>query len=190
MKPGFNLWMQHILPARNVIATVFSDRKGGIHETRNHNTVRRILLGGDCIGQIRIKGMKCWHLVSTLPHDNAYLHTADYTCALLEHFKWGSWAPYTGAFLLTPWSESTSELYRSSNRRLSAKWLQTFCRERVPRGQCDGSLRPYSRFSRQEPLIFLSSSSSVVLTRLSGPRSRPTIFFLVVPGIEPEPPDL
>jgi hypothetical protein len=38
---------------------------------------------------------------------------------------------------------------------------------------------------------FLSSSSSVVLTRPSGPRSRPTtIFFLVVPGIEPGPPDL
>jgi hypothetical protein len=38
---------------------------------------------------------------------------------------------------------------------------------------------------------FLSSSSSVVLTRLSGPRSRPTtLFFLVVPGIEPGLPDL
>jgi hypothetical protein len=37
---------------------------------------------------------------------------------------------------------------------------------------------------------FLSSISSVVLTRLSGPRSRPATFFLVVPGIEPGPPDL
>jgi hypothetical protein len=37
---------------------------------------------------------------------------------------------------------------------------------------------------------FISSSSSVVLTRLSEPRSRPTIFFLVVPGIELGPPDL
>jgi hypothetical protein len=37
---------------------------------------------------------------------------------------------------------------------------------------------------------FLSSSSSVLLTRLSGPRSRPTTFFLLVPGIEPGPPDL
>jgi hypothetical protein len=37
---------------------------------------------------------------------------------------------------------------------------------------------------------FLLSSSSVVLTRLSEPRSRPTIFFLVVPAIEPGPPDL
>jgi hypothetical protein len=34
----------------------------------------------------------------------------------------------------------------------------------------------FSRFSRQEPLCFLSSSSSVVLTRLSGTRSRPTTF--------------
>jgi hypothetical protein len=32
----------------------------------------------------------------------------------------------------------------------------------------------YSRLSRPEPLLFLSSSSSVVLTRLSGLRSRPT----------------
>jgi hypothetical protein len=35
-------------------------------------------------------------------------------------------------------------------------------------------LRPYSRISRPEPLLFLPSSSSVVLTRLGGPRSRPT----------------
>jgi hypothetical protein len=44
----------------------------------------------------------------------------------------------------------------------------------VPHGQRHGSLRPYSRFSRPEPLLFLSSSSSVVLTRLSRARSRPT----------------
>jgi hypothetical protein len=38
---------------------------------------------------------------------------------------------------------------------------------------------------------FLPSSSSVVLTRLSGPCSKPTTFVsLVVPGIEPKPPDL
>jgi hypothetical protein len=49
-----------------------------------------------------------------------------------------------------------------------------FCGYRVPRGQRDGSLRPYSRISRPEPLLFLPSSSSIVLTRLSGPRSRPT----------------
>jgi hypothetical protein len=38
-------------------------------------------------------------------------------------------------------------------------------------------------FSRLEPLLFLSSSSSIVLTRLSGPRSKNQ----VLPGIEPAP---
>jgi hypothetical protein len=42
----------------------------------------------------------------------------------------------------------------------------------MSRGQCDGSLRSYSWFSRPEPIHSLPSSSSVVLTRLSGPRSR------------------
>jgi hypothetical protein len=44
----------------------------------------------------------------------------------------------------------------------------------IIRGQRDGALHPYSRISRPEPLLFLPSSSSIVLTRLSGPRSRPT----------------
>jgi hypothetical protein len=49
-----------------------------------------------------------------------------------------------------------------------------------------------SRFSRQEPLLFYQVAPQFVLTRLSAPRSRPTtcFFFLVVPGIEPGPPDL
>jgi hypothetical protein len=38
--------------------------------------------------------------------------------------------------------------------------------------------------------FLLSSSSSVVLTRLSGPVPDPLLFFLVVQGIEPGPPDL
>jgi hypothetical protein len=36
------------------------------------------------------------------------------------------------------------------------------------------SLLPYSRFSSPEPLLFLPTSSSVILPRLSGPSSRPT----------------
>jgi hypothetical protein len=39
------------------------------------------------------------------------------------------------------------------------------------------SLRPYSWLSRPEPLLLLPSSSSVALTRLNGPSSRPTTFF-------------
>jgi hypothetical protein len=49
-----------------------------------------------------------------------------------------------------------------------------FCRPRVPRGQRDRSLWLYSRFYKPEPPLFPSSSSSIVLTRLSEPRSRPT----------------
>jgi hypothetical protein len=36
----------------------------------------------------------------------------------------------------------------------------------VPRGQRDGSLRPYSQVSRAEPLLFLPCSSSILLTML------------------------
>jgi hypothetical protein len=49
-----------------------------------------------------------------------------------------------------------------------------FFRYRVKRGQRDGSLRQNSRFSGPEPLLFLSSGSSIVLTMLSGPSSRLT----------------
>jgi hypothetical protein len=59
----------------------------------------------------------------------------------------------------------------------------------VLRGQRDGSLRPYSRLSRPEPLLFLSSSSSIVLTRLTGSLSCPHYpsEYLIGPGIEPGP---
>jgi hypothetical protein len=40
----------------------------------------------------------------------------------------------------------------------------------VPHGQRDVSLRTYSWLSGPEPLLFLPSSSSVVLTGLSGPQ--------------------
>jgi hypothetical protein len=55
-----------------------------------------------------------------------------------------------------------------SDRSLSVKLVPT------SRGQHNGSLRPYSRISRLQPLLFLPSRCSIVLTRLSGPRSRPT----------------
>jgi hypothetical protein len=47
-----------------------------------------------------------------------------------------------------------------------------FCGLRVPRDQRDGYLRPYSRISRPKSLLFLPSSSSIVLKRQSGPPSR------------------
>jgi hypothetical protein len=57
----------------------------------------------------------------------------------------------------------------------------------VSRGQRDDSLHPYSRLSRPEPLLFLPSSSSVVFTRLNGPRSRPTTFFFQCSARESNP---
>jgi hypothetical protein len=62
----------------------------------------------------------------------------------------------------------------------------------VPRGQRDGFLQQYSWLSIPEPLRFLSNISSIVLTRLSEPRSRPTTSQknLVAPGIETGPLDL
>jgi hypothetical protein len=80
--------------------------------------------------------------------------------------------------IITPWPQSTSELYRPSDHRLSAKLVPTFCGWSVPRGQRDESLRPYSRISRPKPLLLLQNSSSVALTRLGGLRSRPITFLL------------
>jgi hypothetical protein len=73
----------------------------------------------------------------------------------------------------TPWHESASELYRTSDRHLSVKLVPNFA-DRVSLGQRDGFLWPYFRLSRPDPLTFLPSSFSIVLMRLSGPRSRPT----------------
>jgi hypothetical protein len=68
---------------------------------------------------------------------------------------------------------SASELYRERDRRLSVELMPTFEDGGVSRGQRGGSIQPYSRFSRPEQILSLPSSSSIVLTRLSGPRSRP-----------------
>jgi hypothetical protein len=72
----------------------------------------------------------------------------------------------------TPWPESVSEIYRSSDRSLPAKLVPTI----ADRGCHVVSVTdPYGRnLGFLEPLLFLPSSSSVVLTRLSGPRSRST----------------
>jgi hypothetical protein len=76
--------------------------------------------------------------------------------------------------LKLPWPESASELYRPSDRRLSPMLMPTFEDKGVSRGQHIGSPRLYFWFCRPEPLLFLLISSSIVLTGLSGPRSRLT----------------
>jgi hypothetical protein len=67
---------------------------------------------------------------------------------------------------LNSMAESASELYRLSDRRLSAKFVPTFNGKIVPRGECDGSLRPYSRF------LFWSSVS----LKQSSPRITESLF--------------
>jgi hypothetical protein len=69
----------------------------------------------------------------------------------------------------TSWSESASELYRPSDRCLSAKWL--------PRGQRDGSLRPYSRFYRQKPLLFYQVAPQLCSRGWVDPVPDPLLFF-------------
>jgi hypothetical protein len=60
----------------------------------------------------------------------------------------------------------------------------------VPHGQRDGSLRPYASVSIPEPLLFLSSSSSVVEAEWTPFQTHYVSENLVAPGIEPGPPDL
>jgi hypothetical protein len=69
---------------------------------------------------------------------------------------------------MCPWKTKPRGLSPRANhtwprdRRLSAKLVQTFVHR-----ESHGFLRPYSWFSRPEQLLFLPSSSSIVLTRLS-----------------------
>jgi hypothetical protein len=51
-------------------------------------------------------------------------------------------------------------------------------------------LLPYSRFSRQEPLLFYQVAPQLNSRGWVDPVPDPLLFFLVVPGIEPGPPDL
>jgi hypothetical protein len=59
---------------------------------------------------------------------------------------------------------------RTERPPLSAKLVPTLADRELSRSQRGDPLRPYSRFSRPESLLFLQSSSSFILTRLNGPR--------------------
>jgi hypothetical protein len=92
----------------------------------------------------------------------------------VSNSRWDSVVVVSALLAKTPWPESASELYRPSDRCLSAKLVPTF----ADRGyRVVSTTDPYVRnlgYSMPEPLFFLSSSSTIVLSRLSGPRSRPT----------------
>jgi hypothetical protein len=86
-------------------------------------------------------------------------NNAHFVCFLQSEFNW------------IPWPQSASELYRPCNRRL-AKLVSTFAARLSHVVSVTDHYWPYSRFSRPEPLL-VPVSSSVVLTSLSVPRSRP-----------------
>jgi hypothetical protein len=69
--------------------------------------------------------------------------------------------------------------------RLVGEVSANFCGQRVSRGQRNGSPRPYSRVSRPEPLLFLPSSSWIVLEAAWTPFQIHFSENLVGPGIEP-----
>jgi hypothetical protein len=58
-----------------------------------------------------------------------------------------------------------------------------FCGQRVPRGQRDGFIWPYSRFSRQEPLLFYQVAPQLYSQGRVHPVSDPLIYFLAVPVV-------
>jgi hypothetical protein len=67
-----------------------------------------------------------------------------------------------------------NKLYRLSSRRLSAKFVPNFVGRGVSRGQPNWSPRPLISGFKTAASNFHSSSSTFILARLSGPRSRPT----------------
>jgi hypothetical protein len=60
----------------------------------------------------------------------------------------------------------------------------------MSRGQRDGSLRPYSRVSRQEPLLFYQVAPQLYSRGRVDPVPDPLLLNLIAPGIEPGPLDL
>jgi hypothetical protein len=98
------------------------------------------------------------------------------------------------------WNEQEKQLFIESTQNLEQKKLhglspranytdrataacrrsdcQLFADRGVPRGHLNGSLRPYSRFSRQEPLLFYQVAPQLYSRGWVEPRSRPTTFFI------------
>jgi hypothetical protein len=115
-----------------------------------------------CAGKLKysatatIHNLPKWIMIFTFPLDAVYPTRALTTKS----------SKYQQTNKQTPWSESTNELYRPSDRRLSVKWLPTFAdrvRHVVSVTDTYGRILGFLDRSR----LFSSSSSSVVLTRLS-----------------------
>jgi hypothetical protein len=65
-------------------------------------------------------------------------------------------------------------IYKQTNKHIGLSLWANFCRWMVVCDQPNGSPWPHSRISTPKPLLFLPSSSSIVLAWLSAPHYRPT----------------
>jgi hypothetical protein len=102
--------------------------------------------------------------------------TSELVSLIRERTTWDTQTEVAGYFKLSGF-QSMRELYLQSNSRLSAKLVPTLVDRGMLNGQRGWSLQLWSRLSRHEPLLFLSSSSSIVLTRLSGPHPDPLLLW-------------
>jgi hypothetical protein len=86
-------------------------------------------------------------------------------------------------------ANKTNKLHGLSSRANYTDRATAACR----RSDChegDGTLRPYSRFSMQEPLLFYQVAPQMYSRDWVDPVPDPLLFFLVVPVIDTGPPDL
>jgi hypothetical protein len=107
-------------------------------------------------------------------------------CRLVGKIKMAAtssgWCTYWGSSLVT---KQTHKLHGLSPRanytdRATAACRRSDCqllRIKVPRGQLDGSLRPYSRFYRQEPLLFYQVAPQLYSRGWVDPVPDPLFFF-------------
>jgi hypothetical protein len=101
-----------------------------------------------------------------------YKLSVGYQLYRIERGRWrGGGCPVLISFPVTTVSPLNIEMCHFCGRTGPIAHLRNLKTLRVSAAD---PLRPYSRFSRPEPLLFLPSSSSFVLTRLSGPHSRYT----------------
>jgi hypothetical protein len=91
----------------------------------------------------------------------------------------------------TPWSVSASELYRPSDRCLSAKWLQTFADRGCHVVSVTDTYGRILGFLDRIRYFFYQVAPQLYSRGWVDHVPDPLLFFcLVVPGIEPGPPDL
>jgi hypothetical protein len=132
------------------------------------------------------------------------LHIASYHCAVKATLHTLSWLPSVAqewhmslAALCMPQEYEQEKLHGLSPRanftdRATAACRRSDCQLLWIKGATWSAwriLRPYSRFSREQPLLFYQVAPQLYSRGWVDPVPDPLLFFLVVPGIEPWPLD-